>query len=190
MPADSSLEGGFPPTRGKPDRRPVNGPAVSVVRRLVRRLRSERGFTLIEMMTTMALLAIAVTALVQLSTSGTKAEHELNLRFQAHEEARLGLDVFRREVHNSCSATVSGGGSQVLLMNNAQVGTYPVQPRRLELVHDRQRHAVCALPAGRGRRLWHGTEARRLPPHRGDLLAPGGGGWTAAEGLDRHDGQP
>lgn len=125
MRTGSSLERGLPPACGTPDREPVNGPAVSVVRRLVRRLRSERGFTLIEMMTTMALLAIAVTALVQLSTSGTKAEHELNLRFQAHQEARLGLDVFRREVHNACSATVSGGGTQVLLMNNAQVGTYP-----------------------------------------------------------------
>jgi hypothetical protein len=98
----------------------VNGSAVWVVRSLLRRLSDERGFNLVELVTTMAIMLFVITALVQLSTSGTKAENDLNLRFQAQEEARLGLDVFRREVHNACAATVSGGGTQVTLMNNDQ----------------------------------------------------------------------
>jgi Tfp pilus assembly protein PilW len=96
----------------------VNGSAGSGVRSLLRRLREEGGFNLVELVTTMAIMLFVVTALVQLQTSGTKAENDLNLRFQAQEEARLGLDVFRREVHNACAATISGGGTQVTLMSN------------------------------------------------------------------------
>lgn len=97
----------------------MNGSAVSVARSLLRRLREERGFNLVELVTTMAIMLFVITALVQLSTSGTKAENDLNRRFQAQEEARLGLDLFRREAHNACAATVSGG-MQVTLMNNDQ----------------------------------------------------------------------
>jgi type II secretory pathway pseudopilin PulG len=96
----------------------VNGSAVWVVRSLLRRLSDERGFNLVELVTTMAIMLFVVTALVQLSTSGTQAENDLNKRFQAQEEARLGLDTFRREVHNACAATISGGGAQVTLMSN------------------------------------------------------------------------
>ena len=96
----------------------MNGSAVWVVRSLLRRLSDERGFNLVELVTTMAIMLFVITALVQLSTSGTKAENDLNKRFQAQEEARLGLDTFRREVHNACAATISGGGTQVTLMSN------------------------------------------------------------------------
>jgi len=112
----TSLERGYPLARRSPDNDAVNVPAVSGVRSLLRRLRDERGFNLVELVTTMAIMLFVITALVQLSTSGTKAENDLNLRFQAQEEARLGLDVFRREVHNACAATVSGGGTGITLM--------------------------------------------------------------------------
>ena len=120
------------------------------MRSLWRRLREERGFNLIELVTTMAIMLFVITALVQLSTSGTKAEHDLNLRFHAQEEARLGLDVFRREVHNACAATISGGGTQVTLMSrrHERARQLPVQRDRLELVHERQRDALRPLPAG------------------------------------------
>jgi prepilin-type N-terminal cleavage/methylation domain-containing protein len=125
MRAGSSLERGLPPSRGAPDNQIVNGPAVSVARRLLRRLGSERGFTLVELLASMSILLVVLAALVSVTTSGSKAEHELNLRFQAQEEARLGLDVFRREVHNACGATVAPGGNQVTLKSNAQTGSFP-----------------------------------------------------------------
>lgn len=127
MAGGTSLERGYPRAPRSPDNEPVNGSAVSGVRSLLRRLRAEGGFNLVELVTTMAIMLFVVSALVQLSTSGTKAENDLNKRFQAQEEARLGLDTFRREVHNACAATISGGGTQVTLMsNNTNVrGSFP-----------------------------------------------------------------
>ena len=76
--------------------------------------REERGFTLSEMIVTMAIMGIVITAVATLFTSGTNASVDLNLRFASQSEARLALDTFRREVHNACDATVSGGTSVTL----------------------------------------------------------------------------
>ena len=46
--------------------------------------------------------------LATMLVSGANAEADLNLRFQAQQEARVALDTFRTEVHNACDATVSG----------------------------------------------------------------------------------
>jgi prepilin-type N-terminal cleavage/methylation domain-containing protein len=124
MGARCSLGRGVPPVCATPDKERVNGSGVPVVRLLLRRLRAERGFTLVELLVTMAIMLIVISALVQMATSGNQAENELNLRFQAQEQARLGLDSFRREVHNACSATIAGGGAQITLMNNAQTGSF------------------------------------------------------------------
>ena len=111
---------------------------------LLRRLREERGFKLVELITTMAIMLFVITALVQLSTSGTKAENDLNLRFQAQEEARLGLDMFRREVHNACAATIAGRrhAGHADEQRHERARQLPVQRRRLELVHERERDAL------------------------------------------------
>jgi prepilin-type N-terminal cleavage/methylation domain-containing protein len=88
------------------------------VARLGHRLRSlardERGFTLSEMVVTMAIMGVVIAAVATLFTSGTSASVDLNLRFASQSEARLALDTFRREVHNACDATVSGGTSVTL----------------------------------------------------------------------------
>jgi len=94
-----------------PDGEPVNvWPTMARLRRRLRQIsRDERGFTLTELTVTMAIMGIVIAAVVTLFTSGSNAEVELNLRFQSQSEARLALDSFRREVHNACSATVTGG---------------------------------------------------------------------------------
>lgn len=76
--------------------------------------RNERGFTLSEMVVTMAIMGVVIAAVATLFTSGTSASVDLNLRFASQSEARLALDTFRREVHNACDATVSGGTSVTL----------------------------------------------------------------------------
>ena len=72
------------------------------------------GFTLSEMVVTMAIMGVVIAAVATLFTSGTSASVDLNLRFASQSEARLALDTFRREVHNACDATVSGGTSVTL----------------------------------------------------------------------------
>ncbi len=82
---------------------------LTCVRRRLLALRSdERGVTLVEMMTTMAILTVVVSSLIGLFVSGTNAEVGLNRRFQAQEQARLALDVLRREIHNACQVVYSG----------------------------------------------------------------------------------
>ncbi len=82
--------------------------------RLRRLRRDERGFTLSEIVVTMTIMGVVIAAVATLFTSGTNASVDLNLRFASQSEARLALDTFRREVHNACDATVSGGTSVTL----------------------------------------------------------------------------
>jgi prepilin-type N-terminal cleavage/methylation domain-containing protein len=88
--------------------------------------REQRGFTLIEMLVTMAIMGVVIGAVAMLFTSGTKAEVDLNLRFSSQTEARLALDTFRREVHNACSATVSGTSGSVTDPGGTARTRYPV----------------------------------------------------------------
>ncbi len=94
--------------------------------RRVRRLRAcERGTTLTELIVSMALLAIVMTALVTLFTSGTRAEAQLNFQFQSQTEARVALDTLRRDVHNACAATVVGGTQVTLLTVDSTDASFP-----------------------------------------------------------------
>jgi prepilin-type N-terminal cleavage/methylation domain-containing protein len=83
------------------------------MRRLVRRLRAQGGYTLVELIAVMAILMIILTALTSLFVSGARAELEANRRFQAQQEARIAADRLRREVHCASNVTVAGGGTSV-----------------------------------------------------------------------------
>ena len=88
--------------------------------RLYERFRSERGFTLVETLASMTILMTVMGGLTALMVSGTNAEVDMNKRFQAQTEARLGLDRLRRDVH--CSSTLSPAGTSatiVLTMSSA-----------------------------------------------------------------------
>jgi Tfp pilus assembly protein PilW len=71
-------------------------------------LRSERGFSLIEALVSMTILMTVMGGMTALMVSGTNAEVDMNRRFEAQTEARLGLDKLRRDVH--CSYNVSPTG--------------------------------------------------------------------------------
>ena len=86
-------------------------PAPSLRRRVRTLLRNERGISLVELLTSMAILMIVVGSLGTLFVSGSNAETDLNRRFTAQENARLALDQLRHDVHNSCAATVTTGAS-------------------------------------------------------------------------------
>jgi Tfp pilus assembly protein PilV len=85
------------------------------VTRLIARLRCERGFTLVETLASMSILMTVMGGLTGLLVSGTKAQLDMNNRFQAQTQARLGLDYFRREVHCASASTAANPASSVTL---------------------------------------------------------------------------
>lgn len=83
--------------------------------RLAGRLRNERGFTLMETLASMSILLTVMGGLTGLLVSGTKAQLDMDNRFQAQTQARLGLDYFRREVHCASASTAASPASSVTL---------------------------------------------------------------------------
>ena len=73
--------------------------------------RRQAGFTLPELITVMAILGIILTGLTTVFVSGSRAEFDLNRRFQAQQEARLAVDKMRREVHCADGLTLSSAAS-------------------------------------------------------------------------------
>ena len=74
-------------------------------RRLLRALRRERGYTLVEMLATLSILGVVMGALGTLFVSATNSEADMNNRFRAQQTARVALDNMRREVHCASAAT-------------------------------------------------------------------------------------
>lgn len=74
---------------------------------LPRRLRRERGFSLVEMVTVMAIMGVVLTGLTTLFVQGSNAELDMNRRFQAQQDARVALDKIRREIHCAQGAITS-----------------------------------------------------------------------------------
>jgi prepilin-type N-terminal cleavage/methylation domain-containing protein len=83
----------------------------------VSRLRGESGFSLVELLTVMVILVVVLTGLTTLFVQGSNSELDMNNRFQAQLNTRLGLDKLRRELHCANAATVSAAGDSVVLTN-------------------------------------------------------------------------
>jgi prepilin-type N-terminal cleavage/methylation domain-containing protein len=79
--------------------------------RLARRAACDRGFSLIEMLVTILIMGIVIGALTTPFMSASKAELDMNSRFQAQEQARIGLDQLRRELHCASQVTQLDGVS-------------------------------------------------------------------------------
>lgn len=71
----------------------------------MRLVRDESGYSIIELLTVMAILSIVLGGISTLFVQGSNAEAEMNLRFQAQTQARLALDKMRRELHSACSVS-------------------------------------------------------------------------------------
>jgi prepilin-type N-terminal cleavage/methylation domain-containing protein len=77
----------------------------------------EQGFTLIELVVTMAILLVVITSLTGALISATKTENDVNNRFQTQAQARLALAKLTREIH--CA-------NQILDSNGAALTATPV----------------------------------------------------------------
>ena len=68
-------------------------------------LRREAGYSLIEMITVMAIMSVVLGGLTQVFTSASKADIDMSNRFQAQQNTRLALDKLRADTH--CAYDVS-----------------------------------------------------------------------------------
>ena len=62
------------------------------MRRVLRLLRQERGYSLVELLTVMVIMSVVLGGLTQLFVSGSNAEVDMNRRFQAQQAARVAMD--------------------------------------------------------------------------------------------------
>jgi prepilin-type N-terminal cleavage/methylation domain-containing protein len=85
------------------------------MRRLLPRLRSERGYSLIEMLTVMVIMGIVMGSLTTVFVQASNSETDMSNRFQAQLTAKLALDQMRREVHCASVATPTGVSSSVTI---------------------------------------------------------------------------
>jgi Tfp pilus assembly protein PilW len=76
--------------------------------RLLRRVRNERGYSVFELLVVMGIMGIVMTGLTTIFVSGSKAELDMNRRFQAQTADRLALDSLRKEIHCASGATSTG----------------------------------------------------------------------------------
>jgi prepilin-type N-terminal cleavage/methylation domain-containing protein len=85
--------------------------------RLVRRLAAdERGFSVTELLVVMSILGTIIGGFGTVFVSTTKAETDMNMRFQAQQEARLALDQLRRETHAARCVTAFNTSSPPVQM--------------------------------------------------------------------------
>jgi prepilin-type N-terminal cleavage/methylation domain-containing protein len=110
-----------------------------VIRSLVRRLGDERGFSITELLITMSILGTIVAGFGTVFVSTTKAETDMNLRFQAQQEARLALDQLRRETHAARCVTAFNTSSPPVQMAPG------VAARQIELTYG----PGCEAPTAR-----------------------------------------
>jgi prepilin-type N-terminal cleavage/methylation domain-containing protein len=71
----------------------------------MQRLRGEAGYSLVEMVTVMAIMGVVFAGLTDVFTSASKADTDMQNRFTAQLNTRLALDKLRRDIH--CAYDVS-----------------------------------------------------------------------------------
>jgi prepilin-type N-terminal cleavage/methylation domain-containing protein len=72
-------------------------------------VRGEGGYSLVEMLTVLAIMSFVLGGVVTLFVAGSNSQLDMNRRFEAQQTARLALDRMRREIHCSKGASTAGG---------------------------------------------------------------------------------
>ena len=81
----------------------------------MRRLLSERGYSLIEMLTVLVIMGVVMGSLTTVFVQASNSETDMNNRFQAQLTAKLALDKMRREIHCASVASPTGSSSSVTI---------------------------------------------------------------------------
>ena len=88
--------------------------------RIVRRLRGQSGYTMMELLIVLAILGTVTGAITTLFIRASNAEFDMNRRFQAQQAARVAIDRMRREIHCSNGITPAGVSSSITVSLPAQ----------------------------------------------------------------------
>jgi prepilin-type N-terminal cleavage/methylation domain-containing protein len=95
----------------------------------VRRLRAEEaGYSLIELLVVLVILGTVLGGLTTVFVSGSKAELDMNLRFQAQQNARLGLARIRIDIHLAGCVTTGSATTVSLYSTPATPGACSGSP--------------------------------------------------------------
>jgi prepilin-type N-terminal cleavage/methylation domain-containing protein len=78
-----------------------------VIERVRSRLRGDRGYSLVEMLTVMVIMSIVFAGITDIFVSGSKAQADQDNRFQAQLTTRLALDKIRKDIH--CASDLAAG---------------------------------------------------------------------------------
>jgi prepilin-type N-terminal cleavage/methylation domain-containing protein len=110
--------------------RPLLRPLRRVLRRLAgssRRVSERDGYTLVELLTVVAILGVVLGGLTTVFVSGSNAQVNEQHRFNAQEEAGVALDKLRADAHYACQVSLNAVGaplgSSVTLWFPDQSGT-------------------------------------------------------------------
>jgi prepilin-type N-terminal cleavage/methylation domain-containing protein len=79
------------------------------------RLHSESGFTLVELIVTMAILGILMTGIVNVFVSGVRASADANARMTSQQNVRLAFDRLEYDARCAQQATLLSSGAGVKL---------------------------------------------------------------------------
>ncbi len=72
---------------------------------MIERLRGEAGYSIVEMITVMAIMSVVFAGITTVFVAGSKAQNEQDRRFRAQLNTRLALDKIRKDVHCATDVT-------------------------------------------------------------------------------------
>ena len=79
------------------------------------RLADDAGYSLVELVTVVAVLSVVIGGLTTVFVSASNGELDMNRRFQAQQSARLAMDKLRQEVHCATSVSPAGPSSSITI---------------------------------------------------------------------------
>ncbi len=100
------------------------GPGEAQVRAALRRIgRQVGGYSLVEALMVMVILGFILAGVTTVFVQGSRAELDVNRRFQAQLQAGLAFDRLRRDIHCATSASVGGTAGSTLTLSGCASGT-------------------------------------------------------------------